>query len=150
MPATMWLVYHIISDPTVLADCREELTRTLNKRGELDVEAAGDAVQSIDIDYIRRQRPVLLSTFKKIFRYHGVGISSRVILEDQLLDDRFLPMKDNIPPTPGVVQHKERSVWGEDVDKFLSQALCEWAERQQGPPPGKGCGPGHLCCSAPT
>lgn len=114
MPATFWLVYHIISNPAVLADCREELTRAMN----MDGHATGDAVRSIDIDYIRRQCPIMLSTFKEIFRYHGVGISSRVILEDHMLDGRFLLKKDNILLIPGVVQHEERSIWGDDVDEF--------------------------------
>lgn len=118
MPATFWLVYHIMSDPTVLADCREELTKTLNMSGERDCKDTTDAVRSIDIDYIRRHCPILLSTFKEVFRYHGVGISSRVILEDHLLDGRFLLKKDNILLIPGEVQHQDRTVWGEDVDVF--------------------------------
>ncbi|KAK2605419.1 hypothetical protein N8I77_008256 [Diaporthe amygdali] len=44
--------------------------------------------------------------------------SSRVILEDHLLDGRFLLKKDNILLIPGVVQHQDRTVWGEDVDVF--------------------------------
>lgn len=70
MPATFWLVYHVVSDPAVLADCREELTRALNLGGGQDGEAATAAVRSIDIDSIRRQCPILLSTFKEVFRYH--------------------------------------------------------------------------------
>lgn len=118
MPASFWLVYHIVSDPTVLADCREELTRISNISVGGDGKGTMDAVQSIDVDSIRRHCPVLLSTFKEVFRCHGVGISSRVIMEDHLLDGRFLLKKDNILLIPGVVQHQERSVWGDDVDVF--------------------------------
>lgn len=115
MPATFWLVYHIISNPTALADCREELTRALRIGGERDGD---DAVRSIDIGYIRRQCPVLLSTFKEVFRHHGIGISSRVVLEDHLLDGRFLLRKGNVLLIPGVVQHQEPSVWGGDAGEF--------------------------------
>lgn len=117
MPATFWLVYHIISDPAALADCREELTRTLRTGGGQD-GAGADAVRSIDVGYIRRQCPVLLSTFKEVFRHHGIGVSSRVVLEDHLLDGRFLLRKGNVLLIPGVVQHQERSVWGEDAGEF--------------------------------
>lgn len=70
MPATFWLVYHIVSDPAVLSDCLKELTLALNLGGDPDSEAATVAVRSIDIDCIRRQCPILLSTFKEVFRYH--------------------------------------------------------------------------------
>ncbi|KAG6361381.1 hypothetical protein INS49_009608 [Diaporthe citri] len=118
MPATFWLVYYIVSDSTVFADCREEASRTLNTGGGLDGEVASYATRSIDADSTRSQCPILLSAFKGVFHYHAVGISSRVLLKDHLLDGQFLLKKDNILLIPGVVQHQERSVWGEDVDQF--------------------------------
>ncbi|POS68474.1 hypothetical protein DHEL01_v213132 [Diaporthe helianthi] len=92
------VVYHIVSAPAVLADCREKLIRALSLGREQNGEAAATA---------------------------RIGILSRVILEDHLLDDRFLLKKGNILLIPGVVQHQEPSVWGDNVNEFYHKRFVE-------------------------
>lgn len=135
MPATFWLVYHIVSDPAALADCREELTGALRTGG---AKGGAGAVRSIDVGYIRRECPVLLSTFKEVFRHHGIGVSSRVVLEDHLLDGRFLLRKGNVLLIPGVVQHQEPSVWGEDAGDFSHRRFVSGGAAAEGGAKGPG------------
>lgn len=65
-------------------------------------------------------------------KYKGIGISSRMILEDHLLDDQFLLKKGNILLIPGVVQHQDRSVWGDNVLEFYHKRFVVGAGGKKG------------------
>ncbi|POS75528.1 hypothetical protein DHEL01_v206074 [Diaporthe helianthi] len=109
MPASFWFIYHIFSDPIVLEDCREELSKGVKTQ---------DGVRTVDITHIENSCPVFLSTFQEVFRIHSTSVASRVVLEDHVLDGQYLLKKGGVVLIPASVQHNLDSAWGSDVGKF--------------------------------
>lgn len=74
-----------------------------------------------------------------------------MILEDHLLDDQFLLKKGNILLIPGVVQHQDRSVWGDNVlefyhKRFVVEAGGKKGSRRLNPVAFRGFGGGSTLC----
>ncbi|KAI1298850.1 cytochrome P450 [Xylaria venustula] len=116
MPATFWLVYHIYSDAKLLDACRLELARAIRER---------DEIRSIDMVCVKNECPLLLSTFQEVLRFYGIGISTRLVLEDTMIDNQFLVKKGGIVLIPGAGLHKLRSAWGEQADQFCARRFMQ-------------------------
>lgn len=145
-PATFWLLYHIFSNPLVLADIREELN--------LWVRDSTTPDRSILMSDIRTKCPILLSTYWEMLRYRGLGNSVRVCLEDTMLDGRFLLKKSSVVIVPQLVQHTSKPVWGEDVSQFNHLRFTKDSGGSSGSVKGQGAkrtafrafGGGHNLC----
>ncbi|KUI71950.1 Cholesterol 7-alpha-monooxygenase [Cytospora mali] len=116
--ATWWLLYHIFSDPSVLADVRSELESLLVADRSGNSRSTKDEIYKIELGHLRRRCPVLLSTYKEVLRFYSLGTSVRVCLEDHLLDGRYLIKKGGIAIIPQHVQHSSVDAWGPDVAEF--------------------------------
>lgn len=114
VPATFWMLYHIYSNPLVLADLRQELSTIIQ------TTKTPDGVQShkIDITQIKTHCPLLTSTFQEVLRCRAMGTSVRQVMEDTLLDGKYLLKKDGIIQMPGRVIHMDQNIWGRDVEDF--------------------------------
>lgn len=84
MPATCWMLYHVLSDPVVLEDCRQELAKAVQEK---------DGENYLDIAYIKSSCPILLSTMQEAFRFHSIGLSARSVMEDHVLGGKYLLKK---------------------------------------------------------
>ncbi|KAI0121937.1 cytochrome P450 [Daldinia grandis] len=113
-PCALWVLYHIFSDERVLADVRREVSALV--REENDGEK--DVINTIDLAGIRESCPILLSTFQETLRHRAVNPGPRVLLEDVLLDGRFLLKKGSMLMIPAPVQHTDVSAWGKDAREF--------------------------------
>lgn len=113
-PCALWLLYHVFSDAQVLADVRREMSSMVRE----DEDDQGRKTSSIDLASIRTSCPVLLSTFQETLRYRGVATGPRIIIEDVLLDGRYLLKKGNMLMIPTPVQHTDTAAWGEDAGVF--------------------------------
>lgn len=80
-PAAFWLIYHVFSDPVVLEDIRNEASKLL---------VAGPNGRTIDLATVNESCPILLSTFREVLRFHSIGTSARVVMEDHMLDGRYI------------------------------------------------------------
>lgn len=84
MPATFWTLYHLLSDPVALADCRRELAGAVHeKNGEIH----------LDLAHIKSSCPILTSTMQEAFRFHSVGTTARAVVEDHMLGGKYLLRK---------------------------------------------------------
>ncbi|GAB1317462.1 hypothetical protein MFIFM68171_07672 [Madurella fahalii] len=110
LPSTFWMIYHIYSDPAVLQDIRDEVSK--------GVTTAPDGTQTIDLAFVKGSCPILLSTFQEVFRVNSIGVSTRFALEDHLLDGRYLLKKGSTVMIPAHVQHSDPQLWGETVHEF--------------------------------
>jgi cytochrome P450 len=115
VPASFWMLYHIYSDPKVLAHCREELANTIASHVEDGGKKSGNV---IDMSKVKSSCPIFLSTFKEVLRHHSTSIAARLVMEDYLLDDQYLLKKGSTVMMPGTVQHTRQDVWGADTDSF--------------------------------
>lgn len=117
-PAAWWMMYHIFSDPLVLADVRGEL-EALAGRTEIGGENGSGGVEtwSITLANIRTRCPILLSVFKETLRHRSLGVQVRLCLEDQMVDG-YLLKKGGIVIIPQNVQHTSEEAWGADAHNF--------------------------------
>lgn len=110
LPGTFWVVFHIFSDPLVLEDIRNELSK--------GVRTDKTGTYTIDLSYVK-SCPILLSTFKETMRVHSSSVATRIAMEDYRLDNRYLLKKGSTILMPLSVQHTDQSVWGYTVDEFM-------------------------------
>ncbi|KAI0805668.1 cytochrome P450 [Xylaria sp. FL0064] len=112
IPTAFWFVYHIFSSPAVLEDCRREVLKAVSEQ---------DGVCTIDASFIKDSCPILSSTYQEVFRFHGMGTSVRVALEDHMLEGKYLIKKGGMVMISGRVQHSSASLWGSDLN---ATTLC--------------------------
>ncbi|KAI1121346.1 cytochrome P450 oxidoreductase [Nemania abortiva] len=109
MPATFWTVYHVFSDPIVLGDCRREVEKAVHEK---------DGQKYLDLSYVKSSCPILISTMQEAFRRHSIGVSARAVVEDHMLDGKYLLKKGSTVLIPSNVQHSLSPAWGDNVDEF--------------------------------
>lgn len=109
-PTCFWAIYHLFSDPVVLAECRAEVTALVEEQ---------DGYSTIDVTSVKTKCPVLLSTLQEVLRFRHIGVSARVVLEDsQLLDGKYYLKKGSTLMIPTPVYHSDPTAWGSDVSTF--------------------------------
>ncbi|KAF7895138.1 hypothetical protein EAF00_006952 [Botryotinia globosa] len=116
-PSAFWMVYHVYADPSILADCRKEISQVLDeatttKNGKIIT------IRTIDMTRVKVDCPILVSTLQEVLRVHTIGMSTRMVMKDLLLDGKYLLKKGNTLLIPGPVQHTSKSAWGPDVEAF--------------------------------
>lgn len=107
--AVFWLVYHLFSNPAVLAECRRELSEAVTEN---------NGTCTVDLAYIKTSCPVFLSTFKETLRFRGINVAARIVLNDTLVGEQYLLKKGGVVLIPGIVQHNSKSVYGDDAALF--------------------------------
>ncbi|TVY90133.1 7-alpha-hydroxycholest-4-en-3-one 12-alpha-hydroxylase [Lachnellula willkommii] len=117
-PAAFWMVYHLYSSPVALEECREELSKVVSDDVSTATSGETTKVYTIDMSQVKASCPVLLSTLQEVLRIHTVGISTRLVMEDHMLDNKYLLKKGNTVMIPGPVQHTSTSTWGPNVNEF--------------------------------
>ncbi|KAI1146364.1 cytochrome P450 [Nemania diffusa] len=137
-PAAFWMIYHIYSDPTLLEDCRREVSKIVQSDSN---------IRRLDISNVKTECPTLLSILQEVLRFHGTGISTRMVLEDHCLDGQYLLKKGSMLMIPGPVQHSFKDVWGDNVDEFYAQRFVRSSKRQRPNPVAfRGFGGGTVLC----
>ena len=112
IPSIFYLMVHIYHDPALLSDVRSELA----SQGLLGTPK--EIAQNPKLLSMPESCPLLHSTWQELLRVHALGISARLVLEDVMLDDRFLLQKGMIVQMPMAVMHSDSTAWGEDVTDF--------------------------------
>ena len=112
IPTIFYFLVHIYHDPDLLSDIRTELA-SQNLLGTPEELAQNPKLLSL-----LELCPLLHSTFQELLRVHALGTSVRYILDDVMLDDKFLLRKGMIVQMPTAVMHHDPSAWGDDVHEF--------------------------------
>ena len=112
IPSIFYLLVHMYHDPALLSDLRSELA----SQGLLGTPE--EIAQNPKLLSMPEVCPLLHSTWQELLRVHALGISARLVLEDVMLDDRFLLQKGMIVQMPMAVMHSDSTAWGEDVTEF--------------------------------
>lgn len=114
VPTTFWLLYHLFANPHALQLCRKEVENATKE----SADAKGRLIRTIDVSDVKSSCPTLLSSFRETLRLHTVGASARLVMEDFMLDGKFLLRKGALVLLPQSVQHTDQSVWGSNVGIF--------------------------------
>ncbi|KAI9167951.1 Cytochrome P450 monooxygenase nodJ [Paramyrothecium foliicola] len=139
LASAYWMVYYIYSNPTILSELREELEKL--------VKVNADGVSTIDLAQIKTSTPILLSTWQETLRYVHIGISARVVMEDVLLDNRYLLKKGATVMTAAPIQHSDPALWGPTVGTFDHRRfLREPGKKRTSAAAFRTFGGGHVLC----
>lgn len=112
IPTAIWTIYHIFSDATIVDEIRAAMMPFLTIN-----ENNGIVTYNIDISQIRNV-PILRSVFSEALRHYANGTGTRIVVEDTMLDSRYLLKKDSFVFMPNRSYHFNASVWGSTVDEF--------------------------------
>lgn len=105
-----WMLYHVFSNPVVLADRREEVQQL--------VQIHEDGRNTVNLAKVKSSCRILLSTWQETLRYMHIDVAARVVVEDTMLDNKYLLKKDATVMMVTPVQHTDTTVWGPTVGKF--------------------------------
>ncbi|KAF2793663.1 cytochrome P450 [Melanomma pulvis-pyrius CBS 109.77] len=108
VPNTFWMLYHLYSDPEVLAECRKEVSDVMMVINNNE----GEPTHTIDMSKVKTSCPVLLSTYKEVLRVYSTAVSARLVMEDHMLDNQYLLKKGSTVVMPTPVQHHNPAIWG--------------------------------------
>lgn len=130
IPGAFWMLWHVFSDPIVLADCRAEIEQlvTVNtvRQKRSDGQVFETEVHTIDLSNLARRQtcPVITSTWYEVLRYNHVGISARVVTKDTLLDG-YLLKKGSTAMIVSPVIHSDVSAWGPSAGEFQHRRFTQ-------------------------
>ncbi|KAH7308378.1 cytochrome P450 [Stachybotrys elegans] len=139
MASAYWLVYYIFSDPVVLSEIRQELSEM--------VHVDDDGVSTIDMAQIKTSAPILHSTWQETLRYVHIGISARLVVEDVMLDNRYLLKKGSGVMIAAPVPHTDPEAWGSTVGNFDHRRfLRQPGQKRANAASLRAFGGGHVLC----
>ena len=137
-----WTLYHMFSDPEVLAEVRSVLMLLLAVRVE-----DGKTYREINISAIR-EVPILKSILHESLRHYASGTGTRIVLEDTMLDNRYLLKKGCFVFMPNQSYHFNATAWGDTVANFDAHRFMKSNDQHSGAFRGFGGGvnlcPGRL------
>ena len=111
-PTAFWTLFHILSDAKLLEEVRQQVMPLL----EVEDDNA-TPLRTICISKIR-DVPILNSILHESLRHYASGTGSRIVLEDTMLDDRYLLKKDCFIFMPNHSYHFDGAAWGPTVKEF--------------------------------
>ena len=129
VPALVYLLYHIFSDSLLLKDIRAELASIIS------IDEFDTKLLILDISILKEKSLLLLSTFQEVLRVYTRGASSRIVMEDTVLNDQYLLKRGAILTMPQSVIHSDTSVWGSNefyARRFLKQGSASQAPAKRG------------------
>lgn len=114
-PTFFWVILHVYSDKDLLRAIRDEVEAAMVVSKGVD---GGQTKHSIDITTLQDVCPLLVSTFREVLRWRTQFSTSRWVIQETLLADRYLLTKDSVVQMPSGVVHADATVWGPDVGLF--------------------------------
>jgi cytochrome P450 len=112
LPTAFWTLFHVLADPQLLEVVREEAKAAFGPQ-------KSDAVLGEAMDLTAADRlPTLSSILMESLRYHTAGAAVRMVMEDHMLDGKFLLKRDNYVLIPNRGAHFDTEAWGANVDEF--------------------------------
>ena len=125
-PAAFWMLLLVYAHPGLLEDIRKEVGLIVTETSD----SAG-MIRHIDITTLKSTCPLLTSTFQEVLRYRSMGTSVRQVMEDTVLEDRWLLKKDSMIQMPSRVMHTSSSLWGPDANEFQPRRFMKNNEQSR-------------------
>lgn len=112
-PAVFWTLFYICSHPITLEECRREVESIV------EVSKGPDRIRrTVDITKVKQSCPLLTSTFQEVLRQRTLGTQVRLVMEDTMLENKYLLKQDSTIIMPSRVIHTDPAIWGPDVSEF--------------------------------
>lgn len=107
IPPTVYMLYHIFSDKALLEDIRAELKTSIFRE-----TGAHKDVLKFHFSILKETSPLLQSIFHEVLRVYSRGVSSRLVMEDTMLNGQYLLKKGSFLMMPTSVIHSDPAYWG--------------------------------------
>ncbi|KAH6686665.1 cytochrome P450 [Plectosphaerella plurivora] len=109
-PTAFWTFYEIYSRPNILEEIRHEIATKAVK--------GHDGVFRLDVAAVKTRCHLLLSIYQETQRTRHQHAPIRKVVEDTLLDGRYLLKKGNYLQMPGEPTNMSRELWGASAPEF--------------------------------
>lgn len=141
--AMFWVIYYAYSLPEWLEKIRNEVLSLRSIRQQLEPRTKSGATDSavssdspiiVSVAEVVDECILLTSFINEILRVQSTSASARVVMEDTILDGKYLLKKDNFVLSPSAVMHKDENAWGPtaglfDPRRFISQQQDHFDEQ---------------------
>ncbi|KAL9047917.1 MAG: hypothetical protein Q9162_007911 [Coniocarpon cinnabarinum] len=121
VPAFFYMLCHIFSSPSLLGDIRAEIEGDAISENE-------DGTVVLNMTKLRSNCTLLHSTLQETLRMYSEGATVRLVIEDTLIDNRFLLRKGAVLQMPNSVIHRDKQAWGDttyNARRFLKDRKSE-------------------------
>ncbi|KAL9079319.1 MAG: hypothetical protein Q9157_001795 [Trypethelium eluteriae] len=108
-PTAFWTTWHVFSDPSLLENVRKEAKAALGNDDALS--------GNFDLSKIN-DMPTLGSVLKEALRFHASGQAARMVMDDHMLDDKWMLKRDSYVFIPNRAPHFDRDAWGPNAENF--------------------------------
>ncbi|KAL6715277.1 hypothetical protein ACLMJK_007541 [Lecanora helva] len=109
VPASSLMLFFIYSKPDLLKEIRAELDPIVRSRPSDDGPTRVFSIKSL-----KQHCPLFMSIFHETLRYCSTGTSVRQVIQDTILDGKWLLKKGSIVQIPSHNIHTDPSLWGDD------------------------------------
>ncbi|KAK2033464.1 cytochrome P450 [Colletotrichum zoysiae] len=110
VPAAFWLLGHLSTDKKLASRVRDEVN--------ISVKTIGPAGLTLDVNVLRAQCPLLVSTCREVLRHISSATSTYWVQEDIHLSEGFVLDKGAIIQIPAAAIHSNPAIWGESAAEF--------------------------------
>ncbi|KAF1953026.1 cytochrome P450 [Byssothecium circinans] len=111
---TFWLLFHILSDPEALLQCRRELLDLIIGQ----TITANGLVNVVDTSSIRTGCPTVMAMFHETLRFHSTVINIKEVAHDTYLNSEYFLKKGSTVMVAGPSVHRDTETWGPSADVF--------------------------------
>lgn len=121
VPTAFWTVFHIFSDPAVLAAVRAqvELITSDERCGE-----SGRRMRRINMHALKNA-PILFSVMQEALRYRATGTGPRMVMEDVVVgQENYRLKKGSAVIIANHALHFDTAAWGGGADRFVADRFC--------------------------
>ncbi|KAI4087254.1 MAG: hypothetical protein LQ344_006937 [Seirophora lacunosa] len=140
-PTFFWMLVHIFSRPDLLAELRAEISgvtdvapteETTTTTAQAGTKKKPQQIRRIVVSKLKEHCPLLLSLYQETLRVQTHNTSSRWVIKDTLLADRYLLKAGNVIQMPGYPVHMMPAIYGADAETFKPRRFIKLAASTDG------------------
>jgi cytochrome P450 len=113
VPTAFWTIFHIFSDPALLATVRKQVE-------QITTASLDGKVKSINLRKLKDgHAPIIFSVIQETLRHRATGTGPRMIMEDiRVGEDGYLLKKGSFVIIANKALHFSETEWGSSVSEF--------------------------------
>jgi hypothetical protein len=120
LPVAFWTVYHIFTDPQLIADIRAQVESITTD----NTTEQGKCIRKINLHALK-DAPLLFSTVQETLRYRVTGTGPRKVMQDTIIgQDSDRLKRDSVIMIANRALHFEKVAWGPTADQFIAERFC--------------------------
>ncbi|KAL8813489.1 MAG: hypothetical protein Q9200_000223 [Gallowayella weberi] len=126
IPSSFYTLVRLYADPVLLEDVRAELEA-------VTIRVTSEQTRVIDIMAVRESCHLLNATWQEVLRVHALGVGSRYVRQDVLINNQYRLEKGRVVQMPMAVLHSNPAVWGPDVHEFRPRRFMKESDTAKSP-----------------